>query len=139
MKFIVFLAVAVACVIADDKDFSATVVKSDFENSPEGAFQWAYETSNGIYGQANGVVKNANSEYPSLEIQGAYKYTAPDGQPIELSYTAGENGYEPQGSHLPVPPPTPEAILRALAYIAANPPPADYAKAGPAPPKPAYG
>ena len=43
-----------------------------------------------------------------------------------------------QGSHLPVGPEIPEAILRSLAYIAAHPPPAE-ASFKAAPPKPAYG
>ncbi|KAJ8731540.1 hypothetical protein PYW07_004704 [Mythimna separata] len=144
MKFLVVLAVAIACVSADvshivKDESSAPIVKSDYEISPEGNFQYAYETGNGIYAQGQGVVKNANSEYPSLELQGGYRYTAPNGEPIEVSYVAGENGFEPQGSHLPVAPPTPEPILRALAYLAANPPPAEVVRAGPAPPKPAYG
>lgn len=31
-----------------------------------------------------------------------------------MTYTSGEGGFRPQGEHLPVPPPTPEAILEAL-------------------------
>lgn len=55
-------------------------------------------------------------------LLGQVQYTAPDGQVIRLVYTADENGFQPQGEHLPVAPAIPEAIQRALAYIAANPP-----------------
>lgn len=51
-------------------------------------------------------------------IQGSYSYTAPDGTPITVTYIADENGYRAEGAHLPTPPPIPEAIQRALAYIA---------------------
>lgn len=62
------------------------------------------------------------SEEPALEAQGSFQYTAPDGTPIAVQYVANENGFQPQGEHLPTPPPIPEAILRALAYIEAHPP-----------------
>lgn len=31
-----------------------------------------------------------------------------------MRYTAGDNGFQAQGSHIPTPPPVPEAIARAL-------------------------
>ncbi|XP_059053388.1 larval cuticle protein LCP-17-like [Achroia grisella] len=133
MKFFIILAVALVSAHADvshivksgGDEASASVVRSGYDISPEGAFQYEYETSNGISGQADGVVKNGNSDNPALEIKGGVRYTAPDGSPIDLSYIANENGYQPQGSHIPVPPPIPEAIQRSLDYIAAHPPPVD--------------
>ncbi|KAJ0176769.1 hypothetical protein K1T71_007948 [Dendrolimus kikuchii] len=122
MKFLVVLAVAVACAVAKEEWQFAPIVKSNYDQSPDGAFQYAYETGNGIYAQASGAIKNPNSEYPALGVQGAYKYTAPDGSPVEVTYTADENGYQPQGSVIPVPQPIPEAIARSLAYIASHPP-----------------
>lgn len=47
----------------------------------------------------------------SLQVQGSYSYTAPDGTPISLTYTADENGFQPQGAHLPTPPPLPQANI----------------------------
>ncbi|KAL0883337.1 hypothetical protein ABMA27_016744 [Loxostege sticticalis] len=124
MKFLIVLAI-VAAARADvaHLDATAPIVRSDFDSQPDGNFQYIYETGNGIYSQALGVVKDPNSENPILEVSGAVKYTSPEGTPIELSYVANENGYQPQGSHLPVAPEVPEAITRALAYIAAHPPP----------------
>ncbi|XP_068633707.1 larval cuticle protein LCP-17-like [Battus philenor] len=131
MKFLYVLVAAIAWVSADVAhvqidESQAPIVRSDFDSSPDGAFQYVYETGNGIAAQAEGVVKNPNSEAATLEVKGSYRYSAPDGSPVELSYVANEDGYQPSGSHLPVPPPVPELILRSLQYIADHPPPAEF-------------
>lgn len=47
-------------------------------------------------------------------VLGSYSYTAPDGQQISITYTAGQEGFVPQGPHLPTSPPIPEEIQRAI-------------------------
>lgn len=58
-----------------------------------------------IQGDARGDGTNA---------QGGFSYTAPDGQQIQIQYTAGENGFIPQGAHIPTAPPVPADILKAI-------------------------
>ncbi|KAJ8931381.1 hypothetical protein NQ314_015712 [Rhamnusium bicolor] len=48
------------------------------------------------------------------QARGGFSYTAPDGQQIEIQYSADENGFQPQGAHLPTPPPIPEEIQKAI-------------------------
>ncbi|XP_017015729.2 pupal cuticle protein Edg-78E [Drosophila takahashii] len=107
-------ALMLANAYADNINRDALTIseKSD-PADPEGNFNYAFETSNGIQTQEAG---NANG------VQGESRYVSPEGIPISLSYVADENGFQPQGAHLPTPPPIPEAILRALEYIAAHPP-----------------
>lgn len=81
--------------------------------SPDGSYQYAFETSNGIAAQERGI--------GGVQAAGASSYTSPEGIPIQLTYTADENGFQPQGNHLPQPPPIPEAILRSLQWNAAHP------------------
>lgn len=38
----------------------------------------------------------------------SYSYYSPEGELISVTYTADENGFQPQGDHLPTPPPIPE-------------------------------
>ena len=77
----------------------------------------SYETANGISANEQGGLKGPES----LIVNGGYQYTGNDGVVIQLQYTADENGFQPQGAHIPVPPPIPEAILRSLEYNAAHP------------------
>lgn len=93
----------------------------------DGSYRSSYETGNGISAQEQGQLKNAGQkDAEAEEVQGGFSYTAPDGTPIQLSYIANENGFQPQGAHLPVaptPPPIPAAIQRSLEYNAAHPEP----------------
>ncbi|CAH0407746.1 unnamed protein product [Chilo suppressalis] len=100
-------------------DVEATIISSQSEVNPDG-YNYQYETSNGISASSSGSVKNVEN-VDALVVQGSYQYNSPDG-PVEVSYVADENGFQPQGAHLPVAPPVPEAILRAIEYIQAHPP-----------------
>nr|XP_024217477.1 endocuticle structural glycoprotein SgAbd-8 isoform X2 [Halyomorpha halys] len=88
----------------------------------DGSYKWSYETGNEIVAEESGFVKNFG--VPEQEIQtaqGSYSYTAPDGTRITVTYTADENGFIPQGDHLPTPPPIPAAIQKALDFIRSQP------------------
>ena len=76
---------------------------------PEGKYFYQYQTSNGIQAQEQGV--------GGVSATGAYSYSSPDGTPIVLTYTADENGFQPEGTHLPTPPPIPPLIQKALLYL----------------------
>lgn len=85
----------------------------------------SYETGNGIKGEETGTLKKATSADATDVIitRGSNSYTGDDGIVYTITYTADDvNGFQVQGAHLPTPPPVPEAIARALQYIAANPP-----------------
>lgn len=60
------------------------------------------KVDNGIDQSESGHLKQVEgAESPSISVQGSYKYIAPDGQEVEVTYIADENGFQPQGSHIP--------------------------------------
>ncbi|KAH8301622.1 hypothetical protein KR059_006893, partial [Drosophila kikkawai] len=68
----------------------------------------------------NGVVSSATGDVHG-NIDGAFEWVSPEGEHVRVTYKADENGYQPQSDLLPVAPPIPEAIVRAIAYIQAHP------------------
>ncbi|XP_032520073.1 pupal cuticle protein 20-like isoform X1 [Danaus plexippus] len=90
-------------------------------NNGDGSYSFSYDTPNGISARESGSPRAPGPEGPAVTAEGAFSYRAPDGQQISLTYTADENGFHPSGSHLPTPPPIPEAILRSLEYNRQNP------------------
>lgn len=90
------------------------IIRYENTNNGDGSYHYAYETGNGISAQEDGYLKNAGSQDETQQAQGSFSYTSPEGEQISLQYTADENGFQPQGAHLPTPPPIPEEILRAI-------------------------
>jgi hypothetical protein len=84
----------------------------------------SYETGNGIRAEETGTLKRATSPDTQdvIVAQGSYSYTSPEGELIQVTYVADDvGGFQPQGSHLPTPPPIPAAIQKALDYILSIP------------------
>lgn len=81
-----------------------------------------YETGNGIQAEESGYVQPAQDPNQlTLNVQGGYSYTAPDGTPISVKYVAGPQGFVPVGTHIPTPPPLPPAIAKLLEFLATQP------------------
>ncbi|GLV39286.1 Cuticular protein 49Aa [Carabus blaptoides fortunei] len=125
MKIAIVILGLIACALAAPQGHSTEpipILRQEQEVNFDGSYKWNYETGNGITAEEQGFLKNAGQ--PDLEAQvaqGQYSYTDPDGQVIHLTYIADENGFQPQGDHLPTPPPIPPAIQRALDYLATLP------------------
>lgn len=85
------------------------IIRYENVNNGDGTYQFLYETGNGINAQEQGDARGDGTQ-----AQGSFSYTAPDGQQIQLQYTADENGYNPQGAHIPTPPPIPPEIQKSI-------------------------
>ncbi|CAO1341517.1 unnamed protein product [Diamesa tonsa] len=123
MKYIIVLALFGCALAAPQVQQGPTtepipIISQEQEINYDGTYKWAYETGNGIQAEEQGYQKEIPGQEEKANVaQGRYSYTAPDGQLIEVTYIADENGFQPQGAHLPTPPPIPEAIQRALEYL----------------------
>lgn len=62
---------------------------------------FSYETSDGVSRTEEAEVKNAGTENEILVVRGTISWTAPDGQVYTITFIADENGFQPQGDHLP--------------------------------------
>lgn len=85
----------------------------------------SYETGNGIQAQEQGQLKNVGTPDEAMAVVGSFSYTGPDAVQYSVQYTADDNGFNAQGSHLPTPPPIPAELAKALEAAARLPDPND--------------
>ncbi|KAL6428938.1 hypothetical protein ACFW04_008036 [Cataglyphis niger] len=85
------------------------IISYSNENTGDGNYEFSYETGNGITVQETG-----HQQGESESVSGSFSYTGSDGVQYSITYTADENGFHPQGAHLPTPPPIPPEIQRGV-------------------------
>ncbi|XP_065164144.1 flexible cuticle protein 12-like [Atheta coriaria] len=98
--FIALLAVVFAAP-QNPADRDAVVVRSELDNIGVDGYNWAYETSNGISASEQGQLNNAGTENEIMAVRGQFSYVGADGVTYTVTYIADENGFQPQGAHLP--------------------------------------
>ncbi|CAH0727811.1 unnamed protein product, partial [Brenthis ino] len=118
---LIVLFAAVAFAAPQGSTEPIPILRQDSQVNADGSYQYAFETGNGISADEKGDLKKVG-DVDALEVSGQFQYPSEDGSNIQLTYIANENGFQPQGAHLPTAPPVPEAIQRALAYLATAPP-----------------
>lgn len=62
---------------------------------------YSYETSNRITAQEQGQLNNAGTDNEAIAVRGQFQYVGPDGVTYTVTYIADENGFQPQGAHIP--------------------------------------
>lgn len=91
---------------------------------PDGSFQWSYQSGDGTFQEQVGRHVLLRSGEDAESVQGSASWVDPDGNPHEISYVADEEGYRPKSADLPVGPPLPPLIAKALQWIRDHPSPA---------------
>ncbi|XP_015595821.1 endocuticle structural glycoprotein SgAbd-2 [Cephus cinctus] len=128
----IFATLAVSCYAAPVEQAPIAILSQEQDIGTDGTFSLKFETENGISEQIQGSLKQLDQDTQAQVIQGTASWTAPDGTPVQISWTADENGYQPESSILPTPPPIPAAIQRSLEFIATHPQSTELPKAAPA-------
>ncbi|XP_055916331.1 uncharacterized protein LOC129949109 [Eupeodes corollae] len=84
------------------------------EEKKKHKYDFLYHTENGIYGEEKAHLHPG----AGTSATGYYEYTGDDGELYRVNYKSDHNGFIPEGDHIPTPPPVPDAIKRALEYVA---------------------
>ncbi|KAH8363886.1 hypothetical protein KR084_000373 [Drosophila pseudotakahashii] len=103
MKFAIVLFALFAVALAAPAAQEVEILRLDSDVQPD-AYSYALETSDGTSKQEQGQLKNAGSENEGIAVKGSFSFVADDGQTYTVNYIADENGFQPQGAHLPVAP-----------------------------------
>ncbi|XP_063587658.1 larval cuticle protein LCP-30-like [Penaeus indicus] len=125
-QVVLSLLIAVACA---DRLYDApaaraasdeiAILRDDRVIEDDGRYNFDMETANGIVMSESG---SPTGDEGAINSAGSFSYTAPDGTDIHLQYVADENGFQPQGDHLPVAPefphPIPQFVLDQIAFAA---------------------
>lgn len=100
MKCFIVLAVLVAVALAHPVDDSQTVILSQKSNVGTNGYEFEYKTSDGVSRFESGDIEDLGGENEALAVRGTVTWFAKDGEEYTLNYTAGKEGFQPEGKHL---------------------------------------
>lgn len=105
LQFIVLAALVAIAAAAPQHyhDNTYVVRETPHNNIGIGGYNYGYELSNGESRQEFAEMRNAGSENAFLVVRGSYTMVDPaTGQQYVINYVADENGFHPEGDHLPI-------------------------------------
>ncbi|XP_073836329.1 larval cuticle protein 65Ab1-like [Musca autumnalis] len=103
MKFLIVFVALFAIALAAPRP-EVEIIRNDSDVGPE-SYNYAVATSDGSEHVESGQLKNVGSEAEAIVVQGSYTWIDEQtGEKFTVNYVADENGFQPQGAHLPVAP-----------------------------------
>ncbi|XP_034249944.1 endocuticle structural glycoprotein SgAbd-3-like [Thrips palmi] len=97
------------------------ILSQDAVVNADGSFHSRFETEDGVRRQEVGQLRQLGGKDVAEVVQGQVQYSDREGNQFDLRFTADENGYHPEGSHLPQSPPIPAEIQRSIEYNLSHP------------------
>ncbi|XP_076767069.1 flexible cuticle protein 12-like [Xylocopa sonorina] len=105
MKLIFAFALVVAAVYAApqvQREDVVLVKETPSDNIGVGGYNYGYELSNGQAHHESAELVNAGSENEALAVRGSFTWVDPQTNVrYTVNYVADENGFHPQGEHIP--------------------------------------
>ncbi|XP_027224488.1 endocuticle structural glycoprotein SgAbd-8-like [Penaeus vannamei] len=100
---VLVLVSSASLLVVADESYGAPIpiLKDDRTQDAYGGYSFDFESGNGI------VRKESGKESDGQAKEGGWRYTSPEGVPVEIVFVADQGGYRPQGAVLPVAPPLP--------------------------------
>lgn len=93
---------AVALALPRPQEDVVITKETPSDNIGLGGYNYGYELSNGQYHGESAQLTNAGTENEALAVRGSYGWVDPvTNQRFDITYVADENGFHPQGQHLP--------------------------------------
>ncbi|XP_033321391.1 cuticular protein 12 [Megalopta genalis] len=96
-----FVAAAYAVPLVPENDV-VLVKETPSDNIGLGGYNYGYELSNGQAHQETAEVINQGTEHEALAVRGSFSWVDPQTNVrYNVNYVADENGFHPQGEHIP--------------------------------------
>ncbi|XP_063600674.1 cuticle protein CP14.6-like [Penaeus indicus] len=101
--YLLVLVSSVCLLAAADDPYGAPIpiLKDDRTQDAYGGYSFDFESGNGIVRQESGKESDGQAK------EGGWRYTSPEGVPVEIVFVADQGGFQPQGAVIPVAPPLP--------------------------------
>ncbi|KAM7355524.1 larval cuticle protein 65Ab1-like [Cochliomyia hominivorax] len=104
--FIVFAALFAIALATPVPDQHAEIVRQESDVQPE-SYSYVVETSDGTHKDEEGKLKDVGTEHEAIVVHGSFSFVdEKTGEKFTVNYVADENGFRPEGAHLP---PVPKA------------------------------
>ncbi|XP_065360005.1 larval cuticle protein 65Ab1-like [Calliphora vicina] len=103
MKFFIVFAALFAVALAAPAEHGAEIVRQESDVQPE-SYNFVSETSDGTHKSEEGHLKDVGTEHEAIVVHGSYSWVdEKTGEKFTVTYVADENGFQPEGAHLPKP------------------------------------
>ncbi|XP_013110245.2 endocuticle structural protein SgAbd-6-like [Stomoxys calcitrans] len=96
LAFVIMSMVLVSTWAAPQGNKDVEVLDQSYVNTGTDGYKFSYSLSDGTSRTEEGTLNNE-----SLSVKGSITWVAPDGQKYTVNFVADEEGFKPEGTHLP--------------------------------------